>query len=289
MRYGFARLTGLGLLAIMLAGCTAQASDPRRHKGHRMTRLYTIDEETGEIMEAEKSDRSEGQTRPLIASPDGRTILVPSGLTGTILDWKSDDDAAEEMLVTIGTSRPPATPPDPPTVVYHVPAIPGVINLYAPIAFVDYGIGGMTETIVVDAFPEQKISLPASFVRVRVFNPGIADAHFFASVCRSRGNPHLGARYSETITIPATLSYSFNPPPYARSVKIVRALSPALTRGAIDVAWLNQFGLVKDSASYAALIDVPEQTLPGESSALRITNPDAVQPLAVNIVWFLEP
>ena len=217
----------------------------------------------------------------------GRVIEIPSGRTSTVLDWDGSNTGTEEMLITVGVVRPVVNISDSTVMNAYQPSIPpgagaaGAVR--PPYAIIDYGHDGLTNRIVIDAWPEQSVILPAGFVRVQIY--AVFSAQYYASVARSVGKPHVPAKLTiYSVASPTT----FFVPPFVKEVMVnrIRIVGP-FTSGAMELAWMRDATPIWDQA-FAALAEPGILRSPGNVTALRVTNLEGVGQTFV-VTWFVEP
>lgn len=230
----------------------------------------------------------------------GRTVLAKSGEAATILDWRGSDIEAEQMCITVGTTRPPLSN-GPFFFGTYGPriqdgiletAVGGTVN-QGPAALIEYGIGGFSQVIVIDAFPEQTIVVPASFIRVQVYNgdfPAGAQVEFFATVSRGIGKTSIPAKWSTSTLVGAGIGYEQRMPPYAKEFMVSRVDNVTELSGPIVIEWRNEVlgGAIVQRLSFSAVDDIPVLRVPGNASKVRVSNPGANAQRVV-ATWFMEP
>lgn len=217
----------------------------------------------------------------------GRTVEIPSGVTSTMLDWDGSNIGTEEMVITVGVARPTQNVNSSAVMNAFQPTIPAGAGVGGavrpPYAIIDYGLDGFTNQIVIDAWPEQSVILPAGFVRVRIY--AAFAATYYASVARSVGKPQVPAKLTiYSVASPTT----FNVPAFAKDVMIhrIRIVAP-FTSGAMDVAWMRDATPIWNQA-VAALAEPGILRVPGNVTGLRVTNTEGVGQTFV-VTWFTEP
>lgn len=235
---------------------------------------------------------------PITSTPMmGRTAVAKGKIAlpldiETVLDWKSTDVGTEEMAIRVGIIRPPRQPAF--TGLQFPDVYVGALSLPQIKFIIDYGVDGFSETIIVDAFPEQSFVLPASFIRIQVLNisnPASAhpDINAFAVVTRASSKPSQnGVRHSKTSEIVAPAgSTADNIQPYCRRLFVSRN-SQANTMGAITIRFGSATGAIQNM-SFAAGVLVPTLDLPGDVVRVDVTNDEVALNQSITITQILEP
>lgn len=217
----------------------------------------------------------------------GRIVDIPVSTTSTMLDWDGSNIGTEEMVITVGMIRPTQNVNSSAVMNAYQPTIPvgagagGAVR--PPYAIIDYGLDGLTNQIVIDAWPEQSVIIPAGFVRVRIYAQFAGT--YFASVARSVGKPRTSAKLTiYSIASPTT----FTVPPFVKEVMIsrIRIVAP-FTSGAMLYEWMRDVTPIS-AINVGALTETGVIRVPGNVTGLRVTNQEGVGQTFV-VTWFMEP